>query len=56
MTGNELTWRVVGYNTELQRNESHLYITDTKAQAYETCMKLNPTLDVYFVQRVDDYE
>ena len=52
----ELTWRVVGYDTKQQRNDSLLYMEETKADAYAKCMKLHPHFDVYFVQRVDDYE
>ena len=52
----ELCWRVVGYDTKQQRNDSLLYMKDTAAQAYATCMELHPHFDVYFVQRVDDHE
>ena len=56
MTGNEILWRVVGYDTKQQRNDSLLYMTDTLSQAYEKCVELHPHFDVYFVQRVDDHE
>jgi hypothetical protein len=56
MTGNELVWRVVGYDTKQHRNDSLLYLEETKADAYAKCMKLHPHFDVYFVQRVDDYD
>ena len=52
----ELCWRVVGYDTKQMRNDSLLYMKDTAAQAYATCMELHPHFDVYFVQRVDDHE
>ncbi|AGF91127.1 hypothetical protein SXHG_00105 [Synechococcus phage MRHenn-2013a] len=51
MTDTQTTWRVVGFDTKHDRHESHLYITDTKADAYATAIKLHPTLDVYFVEK-----
>jgi hypothetical protein len=54
MTGNELLWRVVGYDTRKMMNQQLLYLEDTKDQAYSKATRLNPSLDVYFVARVDD--
>ena len=56
MTGTELVWRVVGYDTKQMRNDSLLYCRDTAAQAEAVCKQLHPHFDVYYVQRVDDYQ
>ena len=53
-TNTELLWRVVGYDTRKMMNQSLLYVADLKEQAYETCKRNHPDLDVYYVQRVDD--
>ena len=54
MTGNELVWRVVGYDTKQCRNDSLLYLEETAELAREKCQSLHPAFDVYYVARVDD--
>jgi len=55
MTGTELVWRVVGYDTKQMRNDSLLYCRDTAAQAEAVCKQLHPHFDVYYVQRVEEF-
>ena len=52
----ELTWRCVGYHTDRCINDSLLYVTDTAAQAEALCRAHVPDFDIYYTQRVDDYE
>ena len=52
----ELTWRVVGYHTDINMNGSYSYTADTAKQAEDLCRTHVPDFEIYYTQRVDDYE
>ena len=52
----ELTWRCVGYHTDRYMNDSLLYVTDTAAQAEALCRAHVPNYEIYYTQRVDNYD
>jgi hypothetical protein len=55
LTGNELKFVCVGYDTKQQRNDALSYWTDTALQAEAKCRELHPNFDVYYVKHEDEW-
>ena len=56
MTESKLfVWAVRGWDTKQDRYQLLCYVKETKAEAYATCAKLHPTIDIESVYLVCDY-
>jgi hypothetical protein len=49
----QLHWICVGYDRKQQRNDALGYVCDTAKQAEETCKRLHPAFEIYYVKRGD---
>jgi hypothetical protein len=48
-------WGVYGWDTKQDRYQLLSYVKETKAEAYATCAKLHPTIDIESVYLICDY-
>lgn len=47
-------WRVIGFDTHKQMNQSLLFMEDTAAAAFAKATRLHPHLDIWAVSLVED--
>jgi hypothetical protein len=48
-------WGVYGWDTKQDRYQLLSYVRETKAEAYATCSKLHPTIDIESVYLISEY-
>jgi hypothetical protein len=48
-------WGVQGWDTKQNRYQVLAYVKETKAEAYATCSKLHPTIDIESVYLISEF-